>query len=293
MTYNYNYQINEKNNEDCNFESNEGEQCCSLNYFTQTSPTYERNNNSWLFLDNPSLSYFENNKDLNIGQYSQNIFTNENIFSQNEQNELKSFDLFINRNSNNNILGKKTRHTKREDNLTRKIVNNVEKNVINLINDHIKNLNKTKNNEDSIKLLKPINHDIKKYYKVDKVKNLIKSKFKDILSEDLNLKFSETFRNQNRIIIQKIYDEYKNEGKNIINILDKTFIDVLNYYNNENYKNNPEYLCLNNLENYKILKGNIKEEEEYFLKHFEEKIFKKLPRKSKKMMNKDGKNKNQ
>lgn len=275
-----------------NFNFNTEDQFEGLYSNAQTSPITNEIDSNGLYC----ISNFENllnsgdNNDFNLGQDPLLIFSIENndLKGENELQTNKDFNPLINCNLENKYLGKKSKPFNREDNLMRKIVNNVEKNIIKLINSLIKILNN--NNEDKIQLLYPIQHDINNYYKIDHLKILMNTKFKIILAKPLNNKFSKTSQNSNIETIKKIYHLYYNdyenesEGKIIISILEKTLIEVLNFYNNK-YKDN----CLNGLEKYPILNKK-SEEEEYFLKHFEEKILQKRSRKSKKRRNEDEKN---
>ena len=135
-----------------------------------------------------------------------------------------------------------------KDNMLKKVkISFINKNgIINFINSEIKRDNelfKILGN----KLLLGINTNELIKPNVQYNKDLIKTKLKDILYDEVMEKHGIKMKYNNRELIDKIYG--CKEGKKITDILEKTFLECFRYYRKDKeYINNNKYYCLNGLE---------------------------------------------
>ena len=256
--------------------------------------------------DANNLQYLDISIDNNENEFNDPIFIQENNNSLNNSTEHGQCVLFANpieqninkikvkeeqiKKKEQKLLGRKTKdsgeigaHGKySEDNMTRKIKVILKKEILGLSNSKIKELNLSKliiNNKEyekkEIQLLN-IKQDVIIDTTIDGNKKFLDSKIKEILSEDISANFTSYPSNFNALLIEKLY-EIEN-AESVTSILDKTILDALKYYRNDDIIKNPDYACFKGLEKgFDRLKGNLMKnnDEKYadklikFIKEFE------------------------
>lgn len=102
--------------------------------------------------------------------------------------------------------------------------------------------------------LQPI--DAKEYEKINREKNneFLRMTVKELLEKDVSEKRPQNINKDfNKTQILKFNNEYqyKEEGKEIIDILDSTIKDMLNNYNSNNYKYSKEFYLVKDLQKIK------------------------------------------
>ena len=114
-------------------------------------------------------------------------------------------------------------HTKySEDNIIVKMKNYLFNSIKDLLNNSF--IYPNLNQKPFLKLVKGKNQSIKRDVNLE----LLKTKLKDIFSEDISCKYSTKDKSNNIVLIQKIYEEQKETD--IIQILELTFGELLNIF---------------------------------------------------------------
>ena len=160
------------------------------------------------------------------------------------------------KNKNSEETGKHTKHS--EDNKIRKIKRLFRDDLLEFINDKIKNLDLNISNIDfedkkcrgtKVELLK-IRPKQTYITSVKYNQNLFNKTVKDFLSDKINSNYRMYPPEFNALLIKKIYQIDTTE-KNVTSILDKTFLDCLKYYRKDNItdeKEKEKYKCLDGLQ---------------------------------------------
>ena len=156
------------------------------------------------------------------------------------------------------------------DNMTRKLKSRLFAAILSVLNLSIKGIETNNSLNNSEKIYWPfflkINQDIIKDINVMSNQNLLKSKLKDILSNDICKKVKKYGIDFNRKLIEKLYRE--NTQTKTISILEKTFFDCL-----EHFRGTIKYKELEGLEEeYKNTINKFKEDGETkeYIEQFEE-----------------------
>ena len=191
------------------------------------------------------------NQNKSINQENINLKNNlyKNIKSNDKTGDTTQIDLIFQITKKSKIeiiLGRKRKnsnkgkHTKFSyDNLTRKLKSKLFESILLFLNSSFTKVQIENPRKYSKKILysKPfflkINQDIIKDINVDKNKELLNSKLKEIFSNDISKKMENFGADYNRKIIEKIYKEQIQTKT--ISILEKTLLECLEYFRGSKY----------------------------------------------------------
>ena len=240
-----------------------------------------------------------NRSDLDDLSNDNNIQQNNNILPENNSNINKQ--LLGRKKKNSGEIGKHGKNA--EDNMIRKVKVLLKDNILKFINKKIKDdlklseiiINDKKYEKENIKLL-----NIKQKQIVDTTVNgnqkLLKTKIRDIFSDEISTIYTSQPSNFNALLIEKIYQiDFE---KKVTSILDKTFLECLQFFRkDEDIINEDYYNCLEGLQKgFDELKDKLKKknnDEEYvddlirLIKEFEKIYYNKKARAKRKKKNED------
>lgn len=296
------------NIEECSYKSNnEFNPNYDFNLYSINSQSndieYINNHNSKFFSSEidcsifyeESFNNFEDNikkKENDDKKMKENSTKSTNDKTKNQEDKrifnIKKINKNLGRKPRNSINKEKSKHNKdSNDNIRAKIKRYLFNNIFIFVNILLNN----SENPNLKKLrFKKINTFIINKCKVDDVKNLLNLKVREILSQELSNHHTKTIKNFNKGIIDSIFENLEQEKK-LIQVLNKTFKEMLDIYISDKNDDSEENILF---KDFKRLKDDIKflkenGEEQSFIdkyemtaKNFETIINKIEPRKSRK-----------
>lgn len=278
-----NYINNDKEKEDYQISNNILEDKKKVDISNNNEEKTNLNNINPINLNNKNINKNENNITIKKTEFTTKPKLKSLIFKINKINkkEIKKVLGRKRKNNKNYIMGKHNKYS--SDNIIRKIKLKLLDSILYCLNSTFQKEKKIKCNKAySAKIFLKIDQNIVKNINVNNMLKMLKSKIKDIFSENISKKYINYPLDYNEILIKNIYAE-KIHIKTI-SILDMTLFQCLEHFRGSKYYNELDSLE----ENYNMIINEFKyngETEEYINKFkdlvdtFEEYFKSRTPRK--------------